>query len=671
MMTSDQTTVGKRKALIIGVSNYDYLDNLDFCKNDGNEMYNFLKEGLEFEIRDEFKLTGNRVEHFSIHDKIISFFTDPIINSNDTLLFYYSGHGIPDIDFNLYLASSETDPDRPMLRSFPFDKLTDLVNQNTSKRIVAILDCCHSGELKLGRGSEEDIVRLGANAINRRSQTLKQGEGKCILASSLGPQRAYDLKEKGHGIFTYYLLEGLKGNSDAVDKHGNVTVFSLGNYVYNAIVNLPEAKRPKQKPLTKVEGGGDIILANYSVKTLNSVIKEHQVTEPRQMHLLRLLEDGKIEEFNRTRKEDVPLLFRRLDFSGKDLHGIDLHEADLTETKFIRAKLPIANLKGARLIGADLSETDLKGADLYGANLSGANLTGANLRGADLKGMIDFSGANLTGANLRGADLSGMVNFAGAILQDVDFSGCCTDQGLINIEGARIGNVRGLPIKAQRFTVLYQPNEYLEALKSFSEEVKEQFTIRNLPVEKVKPIEESMGELTKELEDIRDQPEKIEQLKRKNINKRFIELIKVVMKSLSTTPDGLSIFRPLYGFSKLIGVDVQHKIEAIQNETYVSNETFEKKSLIPNEEQNESSIIQSMPAAILSRDKLLHKHVRCNDRRDIGYIAGVSGDTITVLGGGSKVYRIPKSYLVSFYGGDLMISLSFNEWKDIRYTFLV
>jgi hypothetical protein len=47
-----------------------------------------------------------------------------------------------------------------MLSSFSLDALTDLMNQSISKRIVAILDCCHSGAAKLDRGrvNEEDSV---------------------------------------------------------------------------------------------------------------------------------------------------------------------------------------------------------------------------------------------------------------------------------------------------------------------------------------------------------------------------------------------------------------------------------------------------------------------------------------------------------------------------------
>jgi uncharacterized caspase-like protein len=145
----------------------------------------------------------------------------------------------------IYLASSETKPDIHMLRSFSLDALTDLMNQSISKRIVAILDCCHSGAAKLDRVrvNEEDTVSVAENAIDNKSKALRQGEeGRCILVASLGPQKGYDLKEKGHGIFTYYYLEGLNGNEDSVDKYRNVTVSSLGNFVYDVIVNLSEEK---------------------------------------------------------------------------------------------------------------------------------------------------------------------------------------------------------------------------------------------------------------------------------------------------------------------------------------------------------------------------------------------------------------------------------------------
>ena len=129
------------------------------------------------------------------------------------------------------------------------------------------------------------------------------------------------------------------------------------------------------------------------------LVLKRQKTEKRSEQPLKLLEEGRIDEFNKIRKlKDVPLYFKKIDQSYKDLHGADLHDVDFTGAKLINTKLRMANLNGANFRDADLSGAELRGAELYRADLSGANLTNADLRNADLKGMIDFTGANLTAA---------------------------------------------------------------------------------------------------------------------------------------------------------------------------------------------------------------------------------------------------------------------------------
>jgi hypothetical protein len=89
---------------------------------------------------------------------------------------------------------------------------------------------------------------------------LQEGEGKCLLAASLATQEAYGLKEKGHSIFTYHLLQGLRGaNGDSIDNEGRVTPESLGAYVYRKVTE----SSPKQRPLIKTESSGKITLAEY------------------------------------------------------------------------------------------------------------------------------------------------------------------------------------------------------------------------------------------------------------------------------------------------------------------------------------------------------------------------------------------------------------------------
>ena len=285
-MEEDDTFSGAsiRKALVISVSDYTTsLQGLDFCKNDGKDTYELLKS-LDYQITDNHKLIGH-VGYESMREAIIDFFTDVDTKAEDTLLFYYSGHGIPDVDGDIYLASSEIDPDAPFRKGFSFNELTKMIQRSVSIRIVTVLDCCYSGAAKISKGHEEDAAKLGTSTIDNKANVLEQGEGKCLLAASQAAQEAYALKEGDHSIFTYYLLQGLRGNEKSVDSDGNITPYSLGNYIYRSILNLPARKRPKQKPITKVEASGDIILASYpnlikSKAAITSLLTSSSQTQP-------------------------------------------------------------------------------------------------------------------------------------------------------------------------------------------------------------------------------------------------------------------------------------------------------------------------------------------------------------------------------------------------------
>jgi len=253
----EEIFLGKRKALIISVSSYNHLQPLEFCKKDGEEMYLLLKN-LGYEISTKDKIIGE-VNREELRDTIINFFTNISVKSKDTLLFYYSGHGIPDDEGDdTYIATSDTDPNRPFINGYSFDELTRMMNRSISKRIVTILDCCCSGAAAISKGSEDEAAKLTAVSINKKSKVLRQGEGKCILAASLATQEAYGLKEKGHSIFTYHLLDGLLGaKGESIDNEGNVTPESLGNYIYDKVTE----SSIKQKPIIKTETSGKIILA--------------------------------------------------------------------------------------------------------------------------------------------------------------------------------------------------------------------------------------------------------------------------------------------------------------------------------------------------------------------------------------------------------------------------
>jgi Pentapeptide repeats (8 copies) len=270
-------------------------------------------------------------------------------------------------------------------KGISFDNITTLINMSRSARIVTILDCCYAGaaNLKMAKkGDQNDEARIGNAAIERKSRKLSQGQGKYILSASQAAQEAYQLKGEGNSIFTYFLLQGLNGaGGQSVDNEGNVTPTSLGRYVFKAMMDLPEEKRPRQTPITKTEGAGDIVLASHP-----------QYKQTTNEELLKLLVEGRVEEFNQKREVGTG---KYLDLSNANLFRTNLSNARLENANLHRANLVQANLEGANLANATLYRAEMEGINLLRANLSNASLDRANL-----------ANANLYHANLQHASLA-------------------------------------------------------------------------------------------------------------------------------------------------------------------------------------------------------------------------------------------------------------------------
>ena len=192
-----------KKALVVAVSSYDIfskLKPLEFCKNDGLEMYAVLKE-LRYDIPDNRRLIGY-VDSSTLRNAIFDFFNGG--EENDILVFYYSGHGVPDNRSMIHLAPSDIDSGRPMIKGFPFDDLTNAMMDSDSHRVVTILDSCYSGSLKMGLEGK-GVGEVVNKSVSEQTEILDEGQGRCLLAACQGYQEAYNRQEK-ESQYIYILL---------------------------------------------------------------------------------------------------------------------------------------------------------------------------------------------------------------------------------------------------------------------------------------------------------------------------------------------------------------------------------------------------------------------------------------------------------------------------------
>ena len=72
-------------------------------------------------------------------------------------------------------------------------------------------------------------------------------------------ETSLELPELGHGVFTYYRVEGLKGAADA-NKDGIVTLQELYTYVPDQVTKKSRAAGGNQHPMMKSELEGDLPL---------------------------------------------------------------------------------------------------------------------------------------------------------------------------------------------------------------------------------------------------------------------------------------------------------------------------------------------------------------------------------------------------------------------------
>ena len=91
------------------------------------------------------------------------------------------------------------------------------------------------------------------------------------MAASQEFYDAHRKQKEEKSIFTYFLLEGLRGaNGASTNKEGFVTPESLGRYVLDKIIVVGL----RQKPIMRTESSDKIVLANYSATDLIEKMRE-------------------------------------------------------------------------------------------------------------------------------------------------------------------------------------------------------------------------------------------------------------------------------------------------------------------------------------------------------------------------------------------------------------
>ncbi len=224
-------------AVVVGVAAYSHMPPLQYTDDDAYRMYAFLKSPEGGALKDEqIKIL---VDGAATKDNIL-FAMDEVFRKagpNDLVMMYYSGHGLK----GSFLPIDFDGNNNRLLHS----EVSTILNSSKAKYKLFIADACHSGSMFNGKGTIDNTVK------NFYSSLAKAAPGTALILSSKSGETSLESSGLRQGVFSHFLLRGLKGEAD-LDYNDIVSVQELYNYISK---NVKTYTAQQQSPV--IEGDYD------------------------------------------------------------------------------------------------------------------------------------------------------------------------------------------------------------------------------------------------------------------------------------------------------------------------------------------------------------------------------------------------------------------------------
>lgn len=209
-------------AVIVGVADYQYSSpfegDLTYTDDDARELYDALSPIWG---SSHVKLLLNAQGTKAGIQSAISSWLDPLEDADDTILFFFSGHGgyadydqvpVDEIDGrDEYIVPYDASDDESMIFD---DQLNTWLSELESTRQVVIIDSCYSGGF-IGGDFTRDLSR----------------SGRVVIAATEEDEVGWETSALSHSVFRYYLLDGLE-HLDLLDANGNNEVSAEELFAY-------------------------------------------------------------------------------------------------------------------------------------------------------------------------------------------------------------------------------------------------------------------------------------------------------------------------------------------------------------------------------------------------------------------------------------------------------
>jgi hypothetical protein len=217
----DRDPAVKIWAVVVGVGRYQTMPNLKYPTTDAYQYYSFLKSPEGGALPDpQVRIL---VDEDATRTNILQTMRQTLLRAdeNDVVIFYFSGHGLE----GSFLPVDYDGFNNKLLHQ----DIKNLMAESKAKHKLCIADACHSGTLVAMKGAP---LR---SALEKYYSAFQETSGGLALLMSSKAEE-FSLEDQGlrSGIFSHYLIRGLKGEADS-DGNKIVTIKEVFDYVYKSV----------------------------------------------------------------------------------------------------------------------------------------------------------------------------------------------------------------------------------------------------------------------------------------------------------------------------------------------------------------------------------------------------------------------------------------------------
>ncbi len=212
-------------ALVVGIERYRNVPPADFASRDAATMERYLVQAMGVPAHQVARLENEHAAKSDL-EKYVEQWLPRRVEPGDTVFVYYSGHGAPHPKTGeAYLVPYDGDPAFLETTGYPLQRLYSRLAALPAEAVVVVLDACFSG------AGGRSVIARGLRPVRVAVDNPLLAGGKVVaLTASDAEQVSGTAKDQGHGLFTYVLLKGLRGEADQ-DGDGAIGLEELYRYV--------------------------------------------------------------------------------------------------------------------------------------------------------------------------------------------------------------------------------------------------------------------------------------------------------------------------------------------------------------------------------------------------------------------------------------------------------